>query len=139
MSDDSETKTFNIGMMCLVMFLIGFMFFLYKVEACSPDKNPKHEICHDSFHAQDLTSRNTNKVECDPGATIEVIPGGIKCHCVTNTMPISSVKMALVTSAVPTASNSAVPVTSSSVTSVSSAVPIVSASSSAHVPGKSLK
>lgn len=84
-------KTFRFIMVCVLAVVLGFFYFLFKVEACksTPD------TCKDSFHS--LNPNRYSDEICDIGAIAEVInsppapKAGILCHCVKDhTAPAGS-------------------------------------------------
>lgn len=81
--DDSsyiEARTTRIGFMCVTLVLLGFLFFLFKIDACSS----KPENCKDEFH---LIDNNNYNINCRSGAKAEIVTSppapkaGIICHC----------------------------------------------------------
>ena len=75
-------KSFRFVMVCILAGVLGFFYFLFKVEACrsTPD------TCKDSFHP--LNPDAFNDETCSIGAVAEVVNSppapkpGILCHCV---------------------------------------------------------
>lgn len=74
MDNQQEYAIIKTVIISILVLISVFLFFLYKVEACSS----KPENCHDEFHDVQYTSK------CDPGAFMEPVntpkPGFI-CHC----------------------------------------------------------
>lgn len=73
MSED--TINFKTGMIGFTMIFLGFLFFLFKIEACK--SSPQN--CQDTFH-----ETNEYEIKCHPGATAEFVKEpklGIMCHC----------------------------------------------------------
>ena len=84
-SDPVAQKTGRIALLCGTMLILGFFFFLFKIDACSS----KPENCQDEF----VEIRNNDygsSHKCSPGAIVEVVNAppapkpGILCHCPKN-------------------------------------------------------
>jgi hypothetical protein len=84
--DDSERnhKTGRITIFCIMIAILGGLFFAYKVDACK-DK-PADLTCREEFfEIREGGYDNSNK--CRPGAIIEMVTSppapkpGIMCHC----------------------------------------------------------
>lgn len=77
-------KTGRIAILSILVFLLGFLFFLFKIEACkSSPANCKDEF----FEITSDTRGYGNSHSCAPGAVVEVVNSppapkpGIICHC----------------------------------------------------------
>lgn len=87
MSYDDESarshKTGRIAILSILMGVMGFLFFLYKIEACKSTP----ENCKDEFYSFDDGYRSHS---CAPGAVAEVVSSppapkpGIICHCASH-------------------------------------------------------
>jgi len=83
-SDAMGHKTGRIAILSILMFLLGLLFFLYKIDACKSSP----ENCKDQFFEIDTSSRYNNDKSCSPGAVVEVVNSppapkpGIMCRCV---------------------------------------------------------
>lgn len=90
-SDERAHKTGRIAMLSILVFLLGLLFFLFKIDAC------KHtpEECKDEFFEIKNDGYASNKT-CSPGATVEVVASppapkpGIICHCAAKAPPAAS-------------------------------------------------
>lgn len=78
-------KTGRITIFCIMIVILGGLFFAYKVDACK-DK-PADVACKDEFYEITNDSRSNNNHTCSPGAVVEVVNAppapkpGIICHC----------------------------------------------------------
>lgn len=87
-SDEDMTrthKTWRISIISTLIFLIGFLFFSYKTDACKPDSSCKEEFIE--FIPQQGGCATGHK--CSAGATIEIVTlpngkSGTMCHCNKN-------------------------------------------------------
>ena len=83
MAYDESNKTGRIALLCGTMIMLGFFFFLFKVEAC---KGSPYS-CKDEFFEIKTDTSYGNHHSCSPGATVEVVTSppaprpGIICHC----------------------------------------------------------
>ena len=81
---DEDHKTGRIAILSILLFLLGLLFFLFKIDACKSSP----ENCKDEFFEIDSSStRYSNNKTCSPGAVAEVVNSppapkpGIICHC----------------------------------------------------------
>lgn len=88
---DSE-KTERIGWLCATIMILGFLFFLTKINACALACNScssadKPDVCKDEFY-EIKNDGYASKHTCYPGARVEVVASppapkpGIMCHCI---------------------------------------------------------
>jgi hypothetical protein len=81
--DAMSHKTGRIAILSILVFLLGFMFFLFKIEACK--SSPAN--CKDEFFEITTDRGYGNSHSCAPGAVAEVVNSppapkpGIICHC----------------------------------------------------------
>ncbi len=84
MSDQNEEKTYRIAWLCGTLVMLGFLLFLFKVDAC---KDGCTTACQDSFHQLPDNAKDNTPVTCDHGAKAELITSppaphaGVICHC----------------------------------------------------------
>lgn len=80
---DEDHKTGRIAIFSILVFLLGLLFFLFKIDACK--SSPLN--CKDEFFEIDTGGRYSNNKSCSPGAVAEVVTSppspkpGIICHC----------------------------------------------------------
>jgi len=80
-------KTGRIAILSILVFLLGFLFFLFKIEACK--SSPAN--CKDEFF--EMGDRYQNNHTCAAGAVVEIVSSppapraGIFCRCPTPTPP----------------------------------------------------
>ncbi len=78
---DEDHKTGRIAILSILLFLLGLLFFLFKIDACK--SSPSN--CKDEFF--EIKSDYRNEHTCSPGAVAEVVNSppapkpGIICHC----------------------------------------------------------
>lgn len=85
--DPLAHKTGRIAILCLTVGILGLLFFLFKIDACSH----KPENCQDEFIEIKLNNDSYGQDhKCSPGAIVEVISSppapkpGLLCHCPKN-------------------------------------------------------
>lgn len=84
-SDPVAQKTGRIALLCGTMLVLGFFFFLFKVEACKSSP----EDCREEF-VEIKSNGYSSDHKCARGAIVETVNSppapkpGILCHCPTN-------------------------------------------------------
>lgn len=88
--DALSHKTGRIAILSVLMFMLGFLFFLFKIEACK--STPAN--CKDEFN--EIKDGYRNEITCAPGAVAEVVNSppapkpGVLCHCPSTPAPSAS-------------------------------------------------
>lgn len=84
-SDPVAQKTGRIALLCGTMIVLGFFFFLFKIEACKSSP----EDCREEF-VEIKSNGYSSDHKCARGAIVETVNSppapkpGILCHCPTN-------------------------------------------------------
>lgn len=86
--NDYETNPINVTILCITLVILGFFFFLFKVEACKHENYMDiQEPCVEEFVEFRKGGLDHDDHKCKVGATIELVyetssqKPGVICRC----------------------------------------------------------